>query len=261
MPGERGAAPVISHAAGTFRKGIILKSCCPANVVTPPKHRGNACGFNREQATGAAAMSGFLAIGEVTPTTEPAMPMASLTIVTVTSIAGGENATAPQDTSIAARGRPDQRRGRSDMGWTTNSVERLKKLWADGDTARQIAIELGITRNSVIGKVHRLGLPGRPKQRRSIRIARPAIRGKPEPELIENLIPTGQRCSTLELSEGKCRWPIGDPSAPDFFFCGGKTIEGLPYCGYHARIAYQPVVDRRDNNRTALEQALAHAAE
>jgi predicted metalloprotease len=60
-------------------------------------------------------MSGFLAIGEVTPTTEPAMPMASLAIGTVTSIAGGENATAPQDTSIAARGRPAQHRGTSDM--------------------------------------------------------------------------------------------------------------------------------------------------
>jgi GcrA cell cycle regulator len=167
-------------------------------------------------------------------------------------------------------------------------VERLTKLWADGDTAQQIAIELGVTRNSVIGKVHRLGLPGRPKrpagtiprrrkprsQRATMRIVRPAVRGntalaarharerqfEPQPELIENIIPIGQRCSTLELSEGKCRWPIGDPGKPDFFFCGGKTIEGLPYCGYHARIAYQPAVDRRRDRRTA-QGALAQAAE
>jgi GcrA cell cycle regulator len=82
----------------------------------------------------------------------------------------------------------------------------------------------------------------------------------PEPEVIENIIPIGQRCSTLELREGKCRWPIGDPGTPDFFFCGGKTSEGLPYCGYHSRIAYQPAADRRRARRTA-RRALAQAAE
>ena len=45
------------------------------------------------------------------------------------------------------------------MGWTDERVELLKKLWADGLSASQIAAELGgITRNAVIGKVHRLGL-------------------------------------------------------------------------------------------------------
>jgi GcrA cell cycle regulator len=168
-------------------------------------------------------------------------------------------------------------------------VELLKKLWADGLSASQIAAEIGgISRNSVIGKVHRLGLAGRAKRpamamprrrnrrprRETMRIARPAVHGnttlasihafepapRPEPEVIEITIPIGQRCSTLELSDGKCRWPIGDPSTPDFFFCGGKTIEGLPYCGYHARIAYQPVADRRRARRTA-RGALAQAAE
>jgi GcrA cell cycle regulator len=166
------------------------------------------------------------------------------------------------------------------MNWTDDRVELLKKLWADGLSASQIAAELGgISRNSVIGKVHRLGLAGRakspaaamPRQRKPrsqgamMRIPRPAIRGntalapmhafepdlEPEPEVNENIIPIGQRCSILELGEGKCRWPIGDPSAPDFFFCGGKTIEGLPYCGYHSRIAYQPAVDRRRDKRVA----------
>jgi GcrA cell cycle regulator len=164
------------------------------------------------------------------------------------------------------------------MNWTDDRVELLKKLWGDGLSASQIAAELGgISRNSVIGKVHRLGLSGRaknpstsvPRQRKPrshgtlMRIARPGIRGntalaalqsyepelEPEPELIENIIPIGQRCSILELNEGKCHWPIGDPSSSDFFFCGGKTIEGLPYCGYHSRIAYQPAADRRRDRR------------
>jgi GcrA cell cycle regulator len=168
------------------------------------------------------------------------------------------------------------------MNWTDERVELLKKLWADGLSASQIAAELGgISRNSVIGKVHRLGLAGRakspaaaamprPRKPRAqgaamMRMARPAIRGntvlaalhafetevEPEPQVGENVVPIGQRCSILELGEGKCRWPIGDPSAPDFFFCGGKTIEGLPYCGYHSRIAYQPAADRRRDKRVA----------
>ena len=50
------------------------------------------------------------------------------------------------------------------MSWTDDRVELLKKLWADGLSASQIAGELGgITRNAVIGKVHRLGLSGRAK--------------------------------------------------------------------------------------------------
>jgi GcrA cell cycle regulator len=164
------------------------------------------------------------------------------------------------------------------MNWTDDRVELLKKLWADGLSASQIAAQLGdASRNSVIGKVHRLGLAGRakspataiPRQRKPrspgamMRLTRPAVRGntalaalhafepelEPELRISENVVPIGQRCTILELGEGKCRWPIGDPSAPDFFFCGGKTIAGLPYCGYHSRVAYQPAADRRRERR------------
>jgi len=50
------------------------------------------------------------------------------------------------------------------MNWTDERVERLKKLWAEGLSASQIAAQLGgVSRNAVIGKVHRLNLPGRAK--------------------------------------------------------------------------------------------------
>jgi GcrA cell cycle regulator len=102
------------------------------------------------------------------------------------------------------------------MSWTDERVELLKKLWADGLSASQIAAELGgITRNAVIGKVHRLGLSGRakspssssprPRKARShphmLRVSRPMMRGntalshaydydvEPEPELLDNVIP------------------------------------------------------------------------
>jgi GcrA cell cycle regulator len=164
--------------------------------------------------------------------------------------------------------------------WSDERVEQLKKLWSDGLSASQIAGELGgVTRNAVIGKVHRLGLSGRAKTPSSnaprprkvrpasqmMRVSRPATRGNtalahhpleayelqvaPEPELLENIIPIGQRCSLLELSDAKCRWPIGDPGSADFFFCGGNPVGELPYCAYHARVAYQPVADRRRDRR------------
>jgi len=159
------------------------------------------------------------------------------------------------------------------MTWTDERVELLKKLWADGLSASQIAAELGgVTRNAVIGKVHRLGLAGRakapssaaPRPRKArthphmLRVGRAAIRGntalahayelevEPEPELVDNVIPMGQRRTLLELNEETCRWPIGDPGQPDFFFCGGQPVAGLPYCAYHSRVAYQPPNLRRD---------------
>jgi GcrA cell cycle regulator len=175
------------------------------------------------------------------------------------------------------------------MNWTDDRVELLKRLWSEGLSASQTAVELGggISRNAVIGKVHRLGLSARAKSQSSsvplqrkprahahaIRIVRGGVHGntalaplqaydtqayatqavandvEPEPQLIENVIPIGQRCSILDLNNHKCRWPIGDPSLPDFFFCGGKTVGGMPYCGYHSRIAYQPAADRRRDKR------------
>ncbi len=161
------------------------------------------------------------------------------------------------------------------MSWTEERVELLKKLWSDGLSASQIAAELGgITRNAVIGKVHRLGLSGRaksasaaPRARKArspshmLRMARASIRGntalahayefeaEAAPGLIENIIPIGQRRTILELTEQTCRWPIGDPGTSEFFFCGGNTVSGLPYCAYHSRIAYQAAADRRRDRR------------
>ena len=138
------------------------------------------------------------------------------------------------------------------MTWTDERVETLKKLWADGLSASQIAAELGgVTRNAVIGKVHRLGLAGRAKSPSSIRGNTALMQAydfdiEAEPAFVDNVIPLGQRRTLLELTEETCRWPIGDPGQPDFFFCGGQSITGLPYCAYHSRVAYQPPNARRD---------------
>jgi GcrA cell cycle regulator len=165
------------------------------------------------------------------------------------------------------------------MAWTDERVEQLRKLWSEGLSASQIATRLGdVTRNAVIGKVHRLGLAGRAttsriktlrprknvarvnKRQRLSRFHSPggALGRDPfgtpfgdagsavPPRAYEELvIPLEERASILTLKESSCRWPIGDPQQEDFHFCGRSKIEGLPYCEFHARRAFQPVQSRR----------------
>lgn len=161
------------------------------------------------------------------------------------------------------------------MSWTEERVELLRKLWGEGLSASQVAAELGpgITRNAVIGKIHRLGLAERAKSATSPRPraprapraaaqprvnghvvqgnvalafapqARPVARVQPQDDVV---IPMSERVTLMELRESMCRWPMGDPTTPEFRFCGGKSpVGGGPYCAYHARVAYQPAQDRR----------------
>lgn len=134
----------------------------------------------------------------------------------------------------------------------------MKALWADGLSASQIAAELGggLSRNAVIGKVHRLGLSLRaarmqpkktykPRQKPQPRsFTRPVSseptlpNPPPEPPLPDGVIPKGQRCTLLHLTSKTCRWPIGDPLDADFYFCGEMPVVGDPYCAHHHGIAY-----------------------
>jgi len=155
------------------------------------------------------------------------------------------------------------------MAWTDDRVEELKKLWADGLSASQIAKQLGgVTRNAVIGKVHRLGLsgratPSRPARRPSkpsrprtapstasspVRTPRPAPVARPDtpPAPVEpKVLPSGELATVLTLKESMCKWPLGDPSQASFRFCGRNTPSGNAYCEAHANMAYQPSQKRR----------------
>jgi GcrA cell cycle regulator len=142
------------------------------------------------------------------------------------------------------------------VGWTDERVEQLKSLWNEGLSASQIARVLGgVTRNAVIGKVHRLGLAGRAGPARSERprnsithksVARIAV---PEPPVVEEdpvTLEDGHFATVLTINDRMCRWPIGDPAENEFHFCGHKPRSGSPYCEAHARKAYQPQPQRRD---------------
>ncbi|EAR51495.1 hypothetical protein OG2516_17281 [Oceanicola granulosus HTCC2516] len=199
------------------------------------------------------------------------------------------------------------------MSWTDERVELLKKMWSEGQSASQIAKELGgVTRNAVIGKVHRLGLSNRtgpgpaaaaapaqpapaapsapPRPAAAAAPAKPAPAEEPEAETEEPaepapppvsaarraIIPAGQplppqpsaneispealakvneveksakRISLMELTERTCKWPIGDPATPDFWFCGLPVQQGKPYCEAHVGVAFQPMSSRRDRRR------------
>jgi len=152
-------------------------------------------------------------------------------------------------------------------GWTEDRVGALKKLWLEGQSASQIAKQLGggVTRNAVIGKVHRLGLSGRaaPSQpaRATFRPARPRpaqpTQAPSAPRRIEAVQPRVAAAASvpapmpdlpgtatvMTLGAHMCKWPIGDPSSTEFSFCGRRASEGV-YCVEHARVAYQPQVKR-----------------
>ena len=168
------------------------------------------------------------------------------------------------------------------MSWTDERVTTLKKLWLDGLSASQIAKQLGgVTRNAVIGKVHRLGLSGRaaPSQParpafKAPRPARPAATTMPsaprrvvaaEPAALPAVaqqpsVPAFRAeepgsATVLTLGAHMCKWPIGEPSTDGFTFCGRRSSEG-PYCGEHARIAYQPQQTKKKSGPTELARSL-----
>jgi GcrA cell cycle regulator len=81
-----------------------------------------------------------------------------------------------------------------------------------------------------------------PPPRRLFEAASPAESSRSDAEWsrIDAAIAPAQRCSLLELSSRRCRWPVGDPACPDFFFCGAKPVADKPYCAAHCARAYRP---------------------
>lgn len=161
------------------------------------------------------------------------------------------------------------------MPWDDAKTERLKVLWPLGLSASQIAADIGgVTRNAVIGKRIRLGLPDRAPRRSNgmtkaarerqrqqkpkrghLQYGSPAAQLAPEPfrPAPDLDIPPAERRRLQDLEAGDCRWGIGDPRLPDFYFCGrlqlGTETRGRrgisSYCDFHARRAYDAPRVRR----------------
>lgn len=166
------------------------------------------------------------------------------------------------------------------MAWTEDRVETLKKLWTEGLSASQIAKEMGegVTRNAIIGKVHRLKLsgratPSRPPRPRAKPTPKPRVtttttaprtltpstrREMPAPPapLEPKPLPSGEFATVLTLTNHICKWPIGDPATPEFRFCGRKSSATSPYCEFHASQAYQPQSRKRKRGPEGANAAL-----
>jgi len=152
------------------------------------------------------------------------------------------------------------------MGWTDERVDLLTKLWQDGLSASQISKQLGgVTRNAVIGKVHRLGLSGRGapskpqsatfKSPRPVRPRTPKpVRPPQRPAAVVHDGRTALRhvdegpgtATCLTLGAHMCKWPIGDPLADSFTYCGDLAEDG-PYCVKHCGVAYQPASAKKSS--------------
>src|SRR5271154_5500744 len=161
----------------------------------------------------------------------------------------------------------------SESGWSETRVTTLSQLWLDGLSASQIAKQLGgVTRNAVIGKVHRLGLSGRAAPSQPARpvfkaprpprpVSTPAPRRieahshQPAPQPVYYPEEPGS-ATVLTLGAHMCKWPIGDPATENFSFCGRRTEVDGPSCAPHAQVAYQPQQSRKRSSASELARSL-----
>ena len=120
--------------------------------------------------------------------------------------------------------------------WDEQKLNILKKLWDEGLPITKIGIEIGVSRNAIAGKAHRLGLP-----KRNSPISKsgdPRKNQKTFSKKIEQQLPLKIMLREVEWSRNRCCWPIGDPKLPGFSFCGTSIIPGRPYCEEHSNLAY-----------------------
>lgn len=155
------------------------------------------------------------------------------------------------------------------MGWTPELIKDLKKLWKKGLTTGEIGRLIGMSKNAVVGKAHRLGLESRPSPIRREKVVAPKSQKVNKADLkvavssVEDQKEEVQSVLTekmtkqakkhikskgvklVDLKPTSCRWPEGDPKDPDFHFCGKEALPGKSYCEEHSQVAYSGVFKAR----------------
>jgi GcrA cell cycle regulator len=169
------------------------------------------------------------------------------------------------------------------MEWAEETIVRLRELWAEGHSTAEIGRRLGVSKNAVVGKAHRLDLSARPSPIRREgdpgmvprapmrRMAGPtlpplastgfgAAAAQPAPRPAMAPISVAPRPTPVPPAPrvapppprpyGRvitCCWPIGEPGTRSFRFCDAESVPGKPYCADHAQLAYVKVRDRRED--------------
>ena len=136
--------------------------------------------------------------------------------------------------------------------WDDDMVATLKRLYADGLSARQIAAAIGgLSRSAVIGKAHRLGISSPESQSQIMKRTRrkklamvPQARRLPKRIIPLEPLPLPQaddvaRKASADREERDCRFPVGDPGQPGFGFCACPKVPGTSYCAGHLMRAFQ----------------------
>lgn len=162
------------------------------------------------------------------------------------------------------------------MIWTSEKVQELKKLWESGLSTGEIGRMLGVSKNAIVGKVHRLALEGRPspivsasksdgdkktvkkktesKKVTPVKEATKATASKTTKKDIDAKVESIEKkeiqapvkkeagVALVDLTPTSCRWPEGDPKDPDFSFCGKEVVPGKIYCAEHCAVAYSTLL-------------------
>ncbi len=144
--------------------------------------------------------------------------------------------------------------------WTEERVNRLRELWGKGSTASEISkIIGGVSRNAVIGKAHRLNLSAKIKTRTATSNqdfdssvenknfkSRKGRRSKFKSLIIEKDFEPENPKQLEELTDNDCKYPIGHPDEPNFYFCGRSSLKDFSYCKLHLLYSY---VQKSDKNK------------
>ena len=166
------------------------------------------------------------------------------------------------------------------MDWTAEAIDQLRGFWAEGHSTAEIGRRMGISKNAVVGKAHRLNLPARPSPIRREAEGEAAPRAVPQPRrqpaaspaptpapMVREAAPLRRLEASVPVapaaappvppamvvrpfpraSARTCCWPLGEPGTPDFRFCTGNATPGKPYCAEHASVAYVRVRERRED--------------
>ena len=165
------------------------------------------------------------------------------------------------------------------MSWTEEKVKKLRNLWTKGHTASEISGLLGdTTRNAVIGKAHRLNLeeraPSKAKSRsekKHVDNSQPKFKGPASRKskfnsiLLDKNFEPEKPTSLENLTDHTCKWPSGHPDEENFYFCGRKPVDSIPYCKLHALYAFQPkgqkeeISNKNNNLRPFTEKKIKSA--
>jgi GcrA cell cycle regulator len=146
--------------------------------------------------------------------------------------------------------------------WPTHDAT-LRKLWTEGHSIAEIGRRMGLSKNAVVGRAHRLDLPSRETPIRRgdgpTKPPKPRVVAKgavtppklavvetvaPEPPTVE---PTPLRAIIRAPATRPCCFPLGHPETPSFRFCEADGVPGKPYCEAHCAVAYQRVPNWIDN--------------